>query len=76
MVESNLFKICYVNNLIVNSRSPEGKCDVRLIGDPDYERKSVYQIKVIAADRSNFGGTVNTATAAILVQVGLFYQLN
>jgi len=60
----------------VNSRSPEGKCDVRLIGDPDYERKSVYQIKVIAADRSNFGGTVNTATAAILVQVGLFYQLN
>jgi hypothetical protein len=41
---------------------------IQLIGDPDYEKKSLYQLKILATDRSNFG-RVNTATAAILVEI-------
>ena len=50
------------------TRSHDGKGVVQLIGDPDYEKKSLYQLKILATDRSNFG-RVNTATAAILVEV-------
>lgn len=35
----------------------------------DYERKSVYQLQVLARDRAANFGQVNTATADILVRV-------
>lgn len=46
---------------------------VRLKQSLDYERQSVYQLKVVAMDRGGFGGFrgegVNSATAAVLVKV-------
>lgn len=41
---------------------------VRLTNRLDYERKSLYQLRVLAVDRAN-QGRVNTGTAAILVKV-------
>ena len=57
-----------IGDMFLVSRSHDGKGVVQLIGDPDYEKKSVYQLKILATDRSNFG-RVNTATAAILVEI-------
>ncbi|CAD0199964.1 unnamed protein product [Chrysodeixis includens] len=45
-----------------------GKGVVRLTNRLDYERKSLYQLRVLAVDRAN-QGRVNTGTAAILVKV-------
>ncbi|XP_062536316.1 cadherin-23 isoform X2 [Armigeres subalbatus] len=45
-----------------------GKGIIRLIGSLDYERKSLYQLRVLAKDRANQGRT-NTGTAALLVKV-------
>ncbi|XP_064108915.1 cadherin-23-like isoform X3 [Macrobrachium nipponense] len=46
----------------------DGKGVLRLVGDLDYERKSLYQLKVLAVDRA-ISGRVNTGTANILVRV-------
>lgn len=45
-----------------------GKGVIRLINKLDYEKKSLYQLRVLAVDRAN-QGRVNTGTAAILVKV-------
>ncbi|KAI8422689.1 hypothetical protein MSG28_006460 [Choristoneura fumiferana] len=45
-----------------------GKGVIRLTKTLDYERKSLYQLRVLAVDRAN-QGRVNTGTAAILVKV-------
>lgn len=45
-----------------------GKGVIRLTSQLDYERKSLYQLRVLAVDRAN-QGRVNTGTAAILVKV-------
>ncbi|GLH04217.1 Cadherin-87A [Gryllus bimaculatus] len=45
-----------------------GKGVIRLLGELDYERKFLYQLRVLAIDRAN-NGRVNTGTAALLVQV-------
>jgi cadherin 23 len=45
-----------------------GKGVIRLTNSLDFERKSLYQLRVLAVDRAN-QGRVNTGTAAILVKV-------
>ena len=45
-----------------------GRGVISVTRDLDYETKPVYQLEILAHDRSNFG-RVNTATAAILVKV-------
>lgn len=45
-----------------------GKGIVRLRTPLDYERKSLYQLKVLAIDRAN-QGRINTGTAALVVKV-------
>ncbi|XP_054726430.1 cadherin-23 [Anastrepha obliqua] len=47
----------------------QGKGVLRLMGELDYETKSLYQLRILAVDRAN-QGPVNTGTAAILVKVG------
>lgn len=69
-----LFKVLYhlqeldgdVENFAV--QTVNGKGVVRLTNRLDYERKSLYQLRVLAVDRAN-QGRVNTGTAAILVKV-------
>ncbi|XP_063703738.1 LOW QUALITY PROTEIN: cadherin-23 [Culicoides brevitarsis] len=46
----------------------QGKGVIRLTQQLDYERKSLYQLRVLAVDRSN-QGPVNTGTAALLIRV-------
>lgn len=46
----------------------QGKGTIRLRKSLDYERKSLYQLKVLAIDRAN-QGRINTATAALVVKV-------
>lgn len=45
-----------------------GKGVIRLTQRLDYERKSLYQLRVLAIDRAS-QGRVNTGTAALVVQV-------
>lgn len=45
-----------------------GKGTIRLVKGLDYERKSLYQLRVLAVDRAN-SGPINTGTAALLVKV-------
>ncbi|XP_050665095.1 cadherin-23 [Leptidea sinapis] len=45
-----------------------GKGVIRLINTLDYERKPLYQLRVLAVDRAN-QGQINTGTAAIIVKV-------
>ena len=54
----NLFSVSTVN----------GKAELKLIGDLDYEQQKLHQLRVIAKDRANFG-RVNSATSAILIKV-------
>lgn len=56
--DSDVFSIQTVN----------GRGVVRLVGALDYERKSLYQLRILAIDRAN-QGRVNTGTAAILVKI-------
>lgn len=46
----------------------QGKGTIRLRQSLDYERKSLYQLKVLAIDRAN-QGRINTGTAALVVKV-------
>lgn len=45
-----------------------GRGVIRLVSGLDYEKKSLYQLRILAVDRAN-QGRVNTGTAAILVKV-------
>ncbi|XP_011305109.1 cadherin-23 [Fopius arisanus] len=56
--DNDLFSISTVN----------GKGVIRLVGELDYERKYLYQLRVLAVDRA-ISGKVNTGTTAILVKV-------
>lgn len=56
------------DNDIFSISTYQGKGVLRLIGELDYETKSLYQLRVLAVDRAN-QGPVNTGTAAILVKV-------
>lgn len=49
-------------------QTTQGKGVISLVGPLDYERKGLYQLRVLAIDRANTGRR-NTATAAILVKV-------
>uniref|UniRef100_A0A1B0B4Y0 Cadherin domain-containing protein n=1 Tax=Glossina palpalis gambiensis TaxID=67801 RepID=A0A1B0B4Y0_9MUSC len=46
----------------------QGKGILRLTGALDYESKSLYQLRILAIDRANYG-PVNTGTAAILIKI-------
>ncbi|XP_017865167.1 PREDICTED: cadherin-23 [Drosophila arizonae] len=56
------------DNDVFSISTHQGKGILRLQGELDYERKSLYQLRVLAIDRAN-QGPVNTGTAAILVKV-------
>ncbi|XP_042895459.1 cadherin-23 isoform X2 [Parasteatoda tepidariorum] len=53
---------------IFSVQTTQGKGVINLIGKLDYERKSLYQLRVLAIDRANTGRR-NTATAAIVVKI-------
>ncbi|XP_017067176.2 LOW QUALITY PROTEIN: cadherin-23 [Drosophila eugracilis] len=56
------------DNDVFSIATHQGKGILRLQKELDYERKSLYQLRVLAIDRAN-QGPVNTGTAAILVKV-------
>uniref|UniRef100_W4VR90 Putative cadherin egf lag seven-pass g-type receptor n=1 Tax=Corethrella appendiculata TaxID=1370023 RepID=W4VR90_9DIPT len=56
------------DNDVFTISTMHGKGVIRLAGSLDYERKSLYQLRVLAVDRAN-QGKINTATAALLVKV-------
>ncbi|KAH8250254.1 hypothetical protein KR026_009305 [Drosophila bipectinata] len=56
------------DNEVFSIATNQGKGVLRLEKELDYERKSLYQLRILAIDRAN-QGPVNTGTAAILVKV-------
>ncbi|XP_049786609.1 cadherin-23-like [Schistocerca cancellata] len=56
------------DNDVFSISTVNGKGVIRLSGHLDYERKFLYQLRVLATDRAN-NEKVNTGTAAILVKV-------
>lgn len=56
------------DNDVFTITTTQGKGVIRLTEQLDYEKKSLYQLRVLAVDRSN-QGPVNTGTAALLVRV-------
>ncbi|KAH8293460.1 hypothetical protein KR054_000643 [Drosophila jambulina] len=56
------------DNNVFSIATHQGKGILKLERELDYERKSLYQLRVLAIDRAN-QGPVNTGTAAILVKV-------
>ncbi|XP_055621395.1 cadherin-23 [Toxorhynchites rutilus septentrionalis] len=56
------------SNDVFTISTTHGKGVVRLIGSLDYERKSLYHLRILAKDRAN-QGRINTATAALLVRL-------
>lgn len=56
------------DNDVFTISTQQGKGVIRLSGKLDYERKSLYQLRVLAIDRAN-QGPVNTGTAGIVVKV-------
>ncbi|XP_037731996.1 cadherin-23 [Drosophila subpulchrella] len=56
------------DNDVFSIATHQGKGILRLQKELDYERKSLYQLRVLAIDRAN-QGPINTGTAAILVKV-------
>ncbi|XP_044002013.1 cadherin-23 isoform X2 [Aphidius gifuensis] len=56
--DNDVFKITNIN----------GKGVISLVGQLDYEKKYLYQLRVLATDRA-ISGTINTGTSAILVKV-------
>uniref|UniRef100_A0A1B0CCE9 Putative cadherin egf lag seven-pass g-type receptor n=1 Tax=Lutzomyia longipalpis TaxID=7200 RepID=A0A1B0CCE9_LUTLO len=55
-------------NEVFSITTNQGKGVIRLMRDLDYERKSLYQLRILAVDRAN-QGKVNTGSAALLVKV-------
>lgn len=56
------------DNDVFSITTTQGKGVIRLMRDLDYERKSLYQLRILAVDRAN-QGKVNTGSAALLVKV-------
>lgn len=56
------------DNEVFSITTVNGKGVIRLVRDLDFERKNLYQLRVLARDRSN-QGKVNTGTAALLIKV-------
>ncbi|GAB0096475.1 Cadherin [Sergentomyia squamirostris] len=56
------------DNDVFTITTTQGKGVIRLMKELDYERKSLYQLRVLAVDRAN-QGKVNTGSAALLVKV-------
>ncbi|XP_063975231.1 cadherin-23 isoform X2 [Diachasmimorpha longicaudata] len=56
--DNDLFSISTVN----------GKGVIRLVGELDYEKKYLYQLRILAVDRA-ISGKVNTGTTTIIVKV-------
>uniref|UniRef100_A0A8D8D154 Cadherin-23 n=2 Tax=Culex pipiens TaxID=7175 RepID=A0A8D8D154_CULPI len=56
------------DNEVFTISTTYGKGIIRLVGSLDYERKSLYQLRILAKDRA-IQGRVNTGTAALLVKV-------
>ncbi|CAL1677979.1 unnamed protein product [Lasius platythorax] len=56
--DNNIFSISTIN----------GKGVIRLVGSLDYERKYLYQLRILAVDRA-INEKVNTGTTAILIKV-------
>lgn len=53
---------------LFNVRTVNGAAELTLIGDLDFEKQTLHQLRVVAKDRANFG-TINSATTAILIKV-------
>lgn len=56
------------DNDVFSISTTQGKGIIRLSSSLDYERKNLYQLRVLAVDRAN-QGQINTGTAAIVVKV-------
>ncbi|XP_055586421.1 cadherin-23 [Uranotaenia lowii] len=56
------------DNDIFTVSTTYGKGIIRLVGSLDYERKNVYQLRILARDRAS-QGKINTGTAALLVKI-------
>lgn len=56
------------DNDVFSISTSQGKGVIRVTESLDYEKKSLYQLRVLAVDRAN-QGPVNTGTAALLVRV-------
>ncbi|KAH8267311.1 hypothetical protein KR018_005727 [Drosophila ironensis] len=56
------------DNDVFSIATHQGKGILKLELELDYERKSLYQLRILAIDRAN-QGPINTGTAAILVKV-------
>lgn len=54
----DIFSVSTVNNA----------AELKLVGDLDFEKQRLHQLRVVAKDRANFG-RVNSATSAILIRV-------
>jgi cadherin 23 len=46
----------------------DNRAELKLVGDLDYERQTIHQLRILATDRANFG-RVNTATTGLLIRV-------
>ncbi|XP_026823897.1 uncharacterized protein LOC105277425 isoform X1 [Ooceraea biroi] len=56
------------DNNVFNISTVNGRGVIRLVGSLDYERKYLYQLRILAVDRA-INEKVNTGTTAILVKV-------
>ncbi|XP_034949613.1 uncharacterized protein [Chelonus insularis] len=56
------------DNDVFSISTVNGKGVVRLVGKLDYEKKYLYQLRILAVDRA-INGKVNTGTSAILVKI-------
>lgn len=56
------------DNDVFSITTSHGKGLIKLIGGLDYERKTLYHLRVLAVDRANHE-PINTGTAAILIKV-------
>ena len=54
----DLFSVSTVNN----------KAELKLVGDLDFEKERLHQLRIVAKDRANFG-RVNSATTGLLIKV-------
>jgi hypothetical protein len=43
-----------IGDMFLVTRTHDGKGVVQLIGDPDFEKKPIYQLKILATDRDRF----------------------
>ena len=46
----------------------DNAAELKLVGDLDYEKQKIHQLRIVAKDRANFG-RVNSAETALLIKV-------